>query len=215
MRSSSARARAWCFTAAAAAAFQRKTERGVERARSRFDVIRFFPTKSGLLFSRGVHFAMVAKTKTMKRNAKTKGVQKSSSNAALAAKTASLKKKKKKKKHEEHEEEKYTKRRETKLEQVQNDALRRRRHAKNTSSSVFERSVANFPKFDPEAGSSVYGVSSLSRKDHKRWMLDLRSDWRFFHVVSFVVNFSDVVTAERSNRRSWNEVCFSRRSVRS
>ena len=55
---------------------------------------------------------------------------------------------------------------------------------------MFERSVTNFPKFDPEAGSSVYGVSSFYRKDHKRWMLDLRSDWRFFHVVSFVVNFS-------------------------
>lgn len=131
---------------------------------------------------------MVAKTKTKKTNAKTKGIQKkSSSNAALAAKTAALKKKKNNTKN--------TKKKSTPKEEKPNSSkfgMHRANgtNAKNTSSSVFERSVANFPKFDPEAGSSVYGVSSLSHKDHKRWTLDLRSDWRFFHVVSFVVNFS-------------------------
>ena len=54
----------------------------------------------------------------------------------------------------------------------------------------FQASVANFPKFDPKAGSSTFGICDVSHKDHKRWTLDLRSDWRFFHVVSFVVNFS-------------------------
>jgi len=54
----------------------------------------------------------------------------------------------------------------------------------------FSKRVKNFPKFDAEGGSSVHGVSSLPLKDHRRWMLDLRSDWRFFHVLSFVVNFS-------------------------
>jgi hypothetical protein len=131
---------------------------------------------------------MVAKTTTKKTNAKTKGIQKkSSSNAALAAKTAALKKKKNNTKN--------TKKKSTPKEEKPNSSkfgMHRAdgTNAKNSSSSVFERSVANFPKFDPEAGSSVYGVSSLSHKDHKRWTLDLRSDWRFFHVVSFVVNFS-------------------------
>ena len=54
----------------------------------------------------------------------------------------------------------------------------------------FSKRVKNFPKFDAEGGSSVHGVSSLPHKDHRRWTLDLRSDWRFFHVLSFVVNFS-------------------------
>ena len=133
---------------------------------------------------------MVAKTK--KTNAKTTkgGIQKkSSSNAALAAKTAALLKKKKKN----NAKKKSTTPKEEKPNSSKFGFLHRAdgtNAKKNTSSSAFERSVANFPKFDPEAGSSVYGVSSLSHKDHKRWTLDLRSDWRFFHVVSFVVNFS-------------------------
>lgn len=134
---------------------------------------------------------MVAKTK--KTNAKTTkgGIQKkSSSNAALAAKTAKTLKKKKKKNNTKK---KSTTPKEEKPNSSKFGFLHRAdgtNAKKNTSSSAFERSVANFPKFDPEAGSSVYGVSSLSHKDHKRWTLDLRSDWRFFHVVSFVVNFS-------------------------
>jgi len=121
---------------------------------------------------------MVAKTK--KTNAKTKDSiqKKSSSNAALAPNAAALKKKKNTKN---------TKKKSTKPKEEKPNSSKFGMHraggtnAKNTSSSAFERSVANFPKFDPEAGSSVYGVSSLSHKDHKRWTLDLRSDWRFFH----------------------------------
>ena len=122
---------------------------------------------------------MVAKTK--KTNAKTtkESIQKkSSSNAALAAKTAKTLKKKKKKKN--NTKKKSTTPKEEKPNSSKFGFLHRAdgtNAKKNTSSSAFERSVANFPKFDPEAGSSVYGVSSLSHKDHKRWTLDLRSDW--------------------------------------
>jgi hypothetical protein len=130
--------------------------------------------------------AKTIKTKKMK-NMRKKGVQKSSSNA-LAARAAALKKKN-------NNNNNGMKKRSTQLKEKPNSSAFGTRRAggtdaRTTSSSVFERSVAHFPKFDPESGSSTYGISSLSRKDHKRWTLDLRSDWRFFHAVSFVVNCS-------------------------
>ena len=145
---------------------------------------------------------MVAKTKTMKRNTKTKKAFKSRRQMLLSLRKLRLLRRRRRRKTRRTRRRKVhqKKRNQTRASSKESSStalaaktaktLKAPPNAKNTSSSVFERSVANFPKFDPEAGSSVYGVSSLSRKDHKRWMLDLRSDWRFFHVVSFVVNFS-------------------------
>ena len=111
---------------------------------------------------------MVAKTTKMKTKTTTKSIQKSSSNATLAAKTAARTTKKNTKNK--------TKKNTPKEEKPNSSKFGMHRagtaDAKNTASSVFERSVANFPKFDAEAGSSVYGVSSLSHKTTSdgRWI---------------------------------------------
>ena len=82
-----------------------------------------------------------------------------------------IKKIKKKKKAEEEEEE--------------GNALKKRTTAM--------KRTKNFPKFDPKAGSSLFGVDSVKDRCNRRWILDLRSDFRFFSLFSFCCNFSKIL----------------------